>query len=93
VSGQPIPSSGVKKSKTKAALFLISDPLNGTDRLSRNVGKDLQLQAAKQTRGAEISSYPTYKHFGISGFENSYSSIHKVQGSISIVLTNIKTTK
>jgi hypothetical protein len=40
----------------------------------------------------QVTNSP-HKHSRIAGFENSYSSIHKVQGSIPIVVANIKITK
>jgi hypothetical protein len=55
-----VPSSWNQEIQKESGSFLIYDPLNGTDRLSRNVGKDVPLHAAKQTR-AGISPYPTHK--------------------------------
>jgi hypothetical protein len=41
---------------------------NGTDRLSRNVGKELQLHGAQQPRSADISIQSVWKI----GFENRF---------------------
>ena len=58
----PVPSTPPTPSDHKRELLRFFTPEDGTDRLSRNVGKELPLLAAQQPRRAQLSSNPAGCH-------------------------------